>query len=182
MRNILALVLACVLSGCGGNDICDNADFVVDGVCVDTNGEAVTPEMITTALRATDLAYSQVIGREVNVSQTLKDNGFGIQVVSASTNIDCGDPSKTFKGCCHYEEGYLVAKFNPTRNVDFQYSLGHEVMHVVNHYVLDSTFETELEHSFPQMFVQWAVQNSEDYQNTTEYHIVSNLVDWINGR
>jgi hypothetical protein len=169
------------LIGCG-NSVVDSltvCDFVVDELCVDTNGYPnVTSDLVDFTIKSTATAFNNYLDSinsgEISLAELIKEYGLMLEFVDPAAIPE-------YRGVYLYSEKIKVRVVDEEQCLDIYYVLGHELLHFASRYALFSGVEKNGKHNVPGIFVQWAIDNGEDYTQTAEWVIFTDVLKRCEG-
>jgi hypothetical protein len=137
MRYVLLLWLA----SCG-YDPCVSADYVVDNLCVTTNGHDIDPVLVADTIAVTQAVLGEY-GHDLDLPLVLEQYRVGVEYVDV--NVDS-------VYLAYQQHNYLVVEAWPDGDL-YAYT-AHELLHMVAEMVLGVSYEINSKHTYPFMFVQ----------------------------
>jgi len=166
MRFVLLLVF---VTGCG-TSVCDQADLTVEGICFILNDASVDPVLV-----ARTVGFLEQGLKDYSISTDLS-----LDFLEAETSVEFVDfeDSRLYRGDTHYRgityDNQVIsnngkyAKSKVDQCLEQYYVMGHELLHVVDKYVLGVEYEVDSNHETSYIFVKWADENGFDLTKTVE--------------
>lgn len=157
-RNTWALIALLFTSACG-KDVCLEADMVVDGLCVKTNGYQMTPSAINMALIADENTLQRHGLPSLNIVDLMDSNNVGLILKSPDWDGFEKNNRQAFAG---FFDGWNIYLAYDDSEEDI-YSLMHEVLHAVAALKLDASNDDNYYHRVPYVFKEWSLVYHPDY-------------------